>query len=274
MIFALLLAASSPNSALEAERAYSEAVLASGRQAAARSFGPQSDPWPIQHAPETARSPSVASMLQAAESSRRWWLTMMSVESHAERRPELVFPSCDPSGSAVVIGGLYDGGNRVGSYKTLWRNSAEGWRWEIDDYRRDGSKALAAESLQAIEPECSAKLTNEQLQIQAVSDAKEIASVLRQEQAGKQVDWLAVPRRSVAEDVIFVGNDGRRIRRLPAKLPIRRIAGALSSGSSYDETLRWSSRVLDGSAQAHSFQITQWRGPKNGWQIVYYELRG
>ena len=69
MIFALLLAASSPNSALEAERAYSEAVLASGRQAAARSFGPQSDPWPIQHAPETARSPSVASMLQAAESS-------------------------------------------------------------------------------------------------------------------------------------------------------------------------------------------------------------
>ena len=39
MIFALLLAASSPNSALEAERAYSEAVLASGRQAAARSFG-------------------------------------------------------------------------------------------------------------------------------------------------------------------------------------------------------------------------------------------
>lgn len=44
MIFALLLAASSPNSALEAERAYSEAVLASGRQAAARSFGPQSDP--------------------------------------------------------------------------------------------------------------------------------------------------------------------------------------------------------------------------------------
>ena len=199
---------------------------------------------------------------------------MMSVESHAERRPELVFPSCDPSGSAVVIGGLYDGGNRVGSYKTLWRNSAEGWRWEIDDYRRDGSKALAAESLQAIEPECSAKLTNEQLQIQAVSDAKEIASVLRQEQAGKQVDWLAVPRRSVAEDVIFVGNDGRRIRRLPAKLPIRRIAGALSSGSSYDETLRWSSRVLDGSAQAHSFQITQWRGPKNRWQIVYYELRG
>jgi hypothetical protein len=121
MILALLLAAATPQTAVEAERAFAAEAQTKGQWTAFRKYAA---PDAIMMAPGTvnahkflerfASDPKVPVM---------WW-------------PARVWVSCDDSLAVTTGPWVRRGGTQVGSFTTVWRREADGaWRWVYDNGR-------------------------------------------------------------------------------------------------------------------------------------------
>lgn len=273
MIAALLLGAASPVSALEAERAYARAIRIDGRRVAARSFGPALG-WDAACADSAAVAKRPLREFASFNRTCEQWRTMVDRDSRAERRPALIFHSCEANGPVVISGTLVDEGKPVGTFRTAWLKSATGWQWNTDHYSTTASVRPLKAKPRSMTPDCGRHSTFDQQLKLLKPDVDLLLSNLVAAQIGEHVDWLATQRRLVAADVIFTTGNGEFKRGLPRKLPNYDVVGNLPSGESKDASLQWDGWLIAGIASAYNFAIKQWCGVKKGWQTVYYELNG
>lgn len=230
-----------------ARRAQSEGQWAAFRATAAPDaimFVP--DPKPIAVALKGATEPSVPVM---------WW-------------PGIIAPSCD--GTLGLSTGPWvraaSGGN--GTFSTIWRKTANGWRWQIDHGRPTPKLVPAGQTPAVIAPVCTGTTASDAA-VREVEYDKLAASVA----ARAGVDGAAAFAANATADVL-VQTEGAMPARGPANLPKTKFGAALASGHSDDWTLAWASRALiGGEAGAHDLRVWQWRG-KDGWKLVVYETIG
>jgi hypothetical protein len=182
--------------------------------------------------------------------------------------PGTIAPSCD--GSLGLSTGPWvraaSGGH--GTFSTLWKRTATGYRWQLDHGRQTPKLVPAGNSPTVIAPVCAGATAAGVAAREADYD-KLAASVA----ARAGVDGAAAFAANAAADVL-VQNEEVMPARGAAALPKTTFGAAIASGHSDDWTLAWASRaLLGGQPGAHDLRVWQWRGSA-GWKLVVYETIG
>lgn len=156
----------------------------------------------------------------------------------------------------------------VGTYTTIWRKAANGYRWRINHGRNTPQLVPAGDKPAVIATSCDGT-SAAGAAARSVAYDRLAASVA----AAAGAQGTAAFSKDAASDVL-VQTENAMPARSPAALPAIKFAAALASGHSDDWTLAWASRALiGGEAGAHDLRIWQWRG-KDGWKLVVYETIG
>jgi hypothetical protein len=230
---ALLLAASSGQSVADAERAFAALAQTDGQWPA---FRATAAPDAILYAPGPMNAEAVLSRLPPPAAPLNW-------------RPARTFTACDGS-LAYSTGPWARSDGKTGSFGTLWRHDAAGWRW-IYDEGHDGG-ALAGASAQTVEQQAACPGP-----IGSVGESHEILG-------GDPVP-LSVLKAGAAADLVEAA-DGA----MPVSL---RLAAASGEGASGDRTLRWRINPIVGSATgAHLLRVWSWDGRR--YRLVVIDASG
>jgi hypothetical protein len=156
----------------------------------------------------------------------------------------------------------------VGTYTTIWRKMADGYRWRMD-HGRNTPKLVAAGDKPALIATTCEGASAAGAAARGVAYDRLAASVA----AKAGVDGAAAFASDAASDVLVQAENAMPARG-PAALPKTKFGAALASGHSDDWTLAWASRALiGGEAGAHDLRVWQWRGAA-GWKLVVYETIG
>lgn len=234
-----------------AERAFARRAQVEGQWRAFRetaapdAFMYVPSPKPVAQALATASEPSVPVM---------WW-------------PATIAPSCD--GTLGISTGAYvrAASAGVGTFTTVWRRTASGYRWQMDQGRPTPHLVATGNTVAVIAPVCSSAATDPAARAAAYDRlAASVAASAGAEGAS------AFAANATSE--VLVQAEGAMPVRGPAALPPTRFGAALASGHADDWTLAWASRaLLGGAAGAHDLRVWQWRGDA-GWKLVMYETIG
>lgn len=182
--------------------------------------------------------------------------------------PGTIAHSCDGSLGLSTGPWVRAASGGQGTFSTIWRRTASGYRWVLDHGRPTPKFVAAGNSPTAIAPVCTGTTTVDVAAREADYDrlAANVAA-----RAG--VDGAAAFAANAAVDVL-VQNEEVMPARGAAALPKTTFGAAIASGHSDDWTLAWASRaLLGGAAGAHDLRVWQWRG-KDGWKLVVYETIG
>lgn len=182
--------------------------------------------------------------------------------------PGTIAHSCDGSLGLSTGPWVRAASGGQGTFSTIWRRTASGYRWVLDHGRPTPKFVAAGNSPTAIAPVCTGITTVDVAAREADYDrlAANVAA-----RAG--VDGAAAFAANAAVDVL-VQNEEVMPARGVAALPKTTFGAAIASGHSDDWTLAWASRaLLGGAAGAHDLRVWQWRG-KDGWKLVVYETIG
>lgn len=182
--------------------------------------------------------------------------------------PGTIAHSCDGSLGLSTGPWVRAASGGQGTFSTIWRRTASGYRWVLDHGRPTPKFVAAGNSPTAIAPVCTGITTVDVAAREADYDrlAANVAA-----RAG--VDGAAAFAANAAVDVL-VQNEEVMPARGAAALPKTTFGAAIASGHSDDWTLAWASRaLLGGAAGAHDLRVWQWRG-KDGWKLVVYETIG
>jgi hypothetical protein len=227
---ALLLAAAPAQSVADAERAFAAAAQANGQWAAFRATAaPDAILWapgPVNAQRFLATQPEPAVMLS--------W------------RPAHTLTSCD--GTLAYSTGPFTRGGESGSFGTIWRRGADGWRWLYDN-GHDGGAPFGAG---------------------VTEDRSACGSPPR---GDAQADDTLAPQSmtALAGGALagaIVASDGA----LPATL---RLAAAAAEGASADRTLRWRiNPITGGKPGAHLLRVWSWDGRRYRLAVLDYSSGG
>ncbi len=231
-----LLAAGTPQTATEAERAFAATAQAEGQWAAFRAFASDKailfTPEPVPAGPwlKDRTEPPVPVM---------WW-------------PRLSFRSCD--GTLAVNTGpwIRAAGGATGSFTTIWhRDIVDGqaqWRWQMDHGRDTPGFIPAGAKVQEVVADC------------ANGDRK----------APPSGDDALKPH--LAKDIV-VQLEGAMPQTGATALPAFKTTGLIREIQSGDASMSVRVHAIAGKPGAHDLQLWQWRG-KDGWRLVLYETVG
>ena len=235
-----------------AERAFARRAQVEGQW---KAFRLTAAPDAIMFVPDA--KPVAKALIGAAEPavSVMWW-------------PGIIAHSCDGSLGLSTGPWVRAASGGQGTFSTIWRRTAVGYRWVLDHGRPTPKLVAAGNSPTAIAPVCTGATTVDAAAREADYD-KLAASVA----ARAGVDGAAAFAANAAADVL-VQNEEAMPARGAAALPKTTFGAAIASGHSDDWTLAWASRALLGGATgAHDLRVWQWRG-KDGWKLVVYETIG
>ena len=116
MIVAMLLAAATPTTALDAEQAFFEDAQKLGQWSAFRKWAASDG---LMFVPQPVNAQEWLKDRKDPPEAVKWWA------SHS-------FVSCDHSFAVNVGPWTREGGTRHGYFTTVWRRQADGWRWTYD----------------------------------------------------------------------------------------------------------------------------------------------
>ena len=182
--------------------------------------------------------------------------------------PATVAASCDGTLGLSTGPWVRAASGGIGTYTTLWRKMAEGYRWRINHGRNTPKLVATGDQPTVIATTCEGASA-------AGAAARGVAyDRLAAAVAAKAgTEGAAAFAESAAPDVLVQIENAMPMRG-PANLPSTKFGVALASGHSDDWTLAWASRALiGGDAGAHDLRVWQWRG-KLGWKLVVYETIG
>ncbi len=227
-----------------ARRAQTEGQWKAFRQTAAPDaimFVP--DAKPVAKALEGATEPPVPVM---------WW-------------PGTIAPSCDGTLGLSTGPWVRAGSGGHGTYTTIWKRTATGYRWVLDHGRPTPKLVAVGNSPAVVAPVCGSGT--------AAAREAEYDKLAASVAARAGVDGAAAFAANAAADVL-VQNEEMMPVRGSAALPKTTFGAAIASGHSDDWTLAWASRALLGAKEgAHDLRVWQWRGSA-GWKLVAYETVG
>ena len=245
-------AAAAPADAVAAtERAFARRAQSDGQWRAFRAFAAPDavmfvpNVKPLAEALSTAREPSVPVM---------WW-------------PATIVMSCD--GSVAVSTGpwVLAATAGKGSFTTVWRKTANGYRWQLDHGRGTPQLIAAGNVPRVVTPSCTASAADPEVRSNAYEKLAASVAASAGAEGASAFAAVAVPD-------VLVQAEGVMPVRTPAALPPAKFGAALASGHADDWTLAWASRaLLGGAAGAHDLRVWQWRG-RDGWKLVMYETIG
>ncbi len=182
--------------------------------------------------------------------------------------PGTVAASCDATMGLSTGPWVRAGSAGFGTFTTIWRKTADGYRWRLDHGRNTPRLVPAGDKPAVIAGACDGA-TASGAAARGVAYDRLAASVA----AKAGVDGAAAFAANAATDVLIQPENAMPVRG-PAALPKTKFGAALASGHSEDWTLAWASRALiDGEAGAHDLRVWQWRG-KDGWSLIVYETIG
>ena len=182
--------------------------------------------------------------------------------------PGTIAPSCDGTLGLSTGPWVRAASGGQGTFSTIWRRTASGYRWVLDHGRPTPKLVAAGNSPSVIAPVCAGTTTAGLAAREAEYDKLAAGVAAR---AG--VDGAAAFAANATADVL-VQNEEAMPARGAAALPKTTFGAAIASGHSDDWTLAWASRtLLGGAAGAHDLRVWQWRG-KDGWKLVVYETIG
>jgi ketosteroid isomerase-like protein len=117
MILALLIAAATPQSAVEAERAFAAAAQTDGQWTAFRAFAA---PDGVMFTPQQVNAQEWLKGRADPPQSVMWW-------------PAEAWVSCDGTTALTTGPWLRGGGKSAGYFTTVWRRQPDGsWKWLLD----------------------------------------------------------------------------------------------------------------------------------------------
>jgi len=240
------------NAVVAAERAFAQRAQVEGQwkafrlTAAADAIMFVPDAQPLAKALSGATEPSVPVM---------WW-------------PGTIAASCDGTLALSTGPWVRAASAGQGTFSTIWRRTASGYRWVLDHGRPTPRLVPAGNSPSVIAPVCSGANAAGAAVREAEYD-KLAASIA----ARAGLDGAAAFAANAAADVL-VQNEAAMPARGPAALPRTTFGPAIASGHADDWTLAWASRALiGGQVGAHDLRVWQWRGTA-GWKLVVYETIG
>lgn len=226
-----------------ARRAQTEGQWKAFRQTAAPDaimFVP--DAKPVAKALEGATEPPVPVM---------WW-------------PATIAPSCDGTLGLSTGPWVRAGSGGHGTYTTIWKRTATGYRWVLDHGRPTPKLVAAGNAPTVIAPDCSGTAGGRE------AEYDKLAAGMA---ARAGIDGAAAFAANAASDVLVQNEEAMPVRG-SAALPKTTFGAAIASGHSDDWTLAWASRALLGAKEgAHDLRVWQWRGTA-GWKLVAYETIG
>lgn len=235
-----------------AERGFARRAQAEGQWKAFRAtaapdaimFVP--DAQPLAKALSGATEPSVPVM---------WW-------------PGTIAASCDGTLALSTGPWVRAASAGHGTYSTIWRRTASGYRWVLDHGRPTPKLVPAGNAPSMIAPACEGA-SAAGVAVREIAYDKLAASIA----ARAGMDGAAAFAANAAADVLVQTEEAMPARG-PAALPKTTFGPAIASGHADDWTLAWASRALiGGQAGAHDLRVWQWRGPA-GWKLVVYETIG
>ncbi len=235
-----------------AERAFARRAQAEGQW---KAFRATAAPDAIMFVPSV--KPVAQALAGAVEPSVpvMWW-------------PATIAPSCDGTLGLSTGPWVRAASAGVGSYTTIWKRTASGYKWVLDHGRPTPRLIAAGDAPGVVAPICGGAGAGTAATREADYDKLATSVAAR---AG--IDGAAAFAADAVADVL-VQAEGAMPVRGPAALPRTKFGAALASGHSDDWTLAWASRALIGAeAGAHDLRIWQWRG-RDGWKLVVYETIG
>jgi hypothetical protein len=117
VIFALLLAAAAPQSAIDAERAFAAAAQTDGQWTAFRAYAA---PDGVLFTPQQVNAQEWLKGRADPPQAVMWW-------------PAEAWISCDGTTALTTGPWLRDGGRTAGYFTTVWRRQPDGsWKWLLD----------------------------------------------------------------------------------------------------------------------------------------------
>ena len=257
ILIALATAAAAPalshtDAVIAAERAFARRAQTEGQW---KAFRATAAPDALMFVPDVKLAS--AALANATEPSVpvMWW-------------PATVAASCDGTLGFSTGPWVRAASAGVGTYTTIWRKTADGYRWRLD-HGRNTPKLVAAGDKPAVIATTCEGASAAGAAARGVAYDRLAASVAAK--AGK--DGAAAFASDSAPDVL-VQIENAMPTRGAAALPKTKFGTALASGHSEDWTLAWASRALiGGEAGAHDLRVWQWRG-KDSWKLVVYETIG
>jgi hypothetical protein len=182
--------------------------------------------------------------------------------------PGTVAASCDGTMGLSTGPWVRAGSAGFGTFTTVWKKTATGYRWRLD-HGRNTPKLVAAGDKPAIIASLCEGASAAGAAARGVAYDRLAASVA----AKAGVEGATAFAADAAPDIL-VQLENAMPARGTANLPKAKFGAALASGHSDDWTLAWASRALiGGDTGAHDLRVWQWRG-KDGWKLVVYETIG
>lgn len=238
-----LLAAGTPQTAVEAERAFAATAQADGQWSAFRAFADDKailfTPEPVPAGPwlKDRAEPPVPVM---------WW-------------PRLSFRSCDGALAVNTGPSIRAAGGATGSFTTIWRRDiVDGrpqWRWQMDHGRDTPGFMPAGAKTQEIVADCS--------------NADRKAPPSNVTRPASEAEAL---KPHLAKDIL-VQLEGAMPQSGATALPAFTTTGLIREIRSDDTSMAVRIHAIAGKPGAHDLQVWQWRGSE-GWKLVLYETVG
>ena len=245
-----VVAASPADAIASAERAFARRAQNEGQWKAFRAFA---TPDALMFVPTVK---PVAQILAGAPEPLvpvMWW-------------PGTIAPSCDGTLGVSTGPWVRAASGGIGTFTTVWRKTANGYRWQLDHGRPTPKLVVAGDTPSVISPACGGATD---------ASAREAAyeKLAASMAASAGAEGASAFAANAAADVLVQGENVMPVRG-PAALPKTRFGAAVASGHSDDWTLAWASRaLLGGDTGAHDLRVWQWRG-NDGWKLVVYETIG
>ena len=229
---ALLAAAAAGQTVADAERAFAAEAQASGQWPAFNAFAA---PDAILYAPGPTKAHDVIARAPAHSAALSW-------------RPARTITSCDDT-LGYSTGPWTRSDGKWGSYGSIWRRGADGWKW-IYDGGHDGGAPAPASAVEESRAACPAP-------IGAVGELHET------------VPGVPVPvaqlKGGARSDLVEL-SDG------PEPLAMH-LGPFQAEGASVDRTLRWRiNPIVGGATGAHLLRVWAWDGRR--YRLAVFDVTG
>jgi len=230
---ALLAATVAGQTAADAERQFAAEAQAIGQWPAFRAFAA---PDAILYAPGRVRAQDVLARAAAPAATLSW-------------RPARTITSCD--GTLAYSTGPWSRSDRkAGSFSTVWRHGADGWKWLYDDGHDGGPMTAASASVVEEQAACPGP-------IGAVGDMHE-----------------TLPDAAIPVATLTGGARAGLVALADGPLPLTlRLGAPEGEGASADRTLRWRINPVRGaSVGAHLLRVWAWDGRR--YRLAVFDVTG
>jgi hypothetical protein len=164
--------------------------------------------------------------------------------------PAITMTACDGTlGYSTGPWRRPDGGR--GSFGTIWRKDAAGWRWIYDGGHDDGGFANAAGAVAEMQSACPAPIGA-------------AATMPREE----------LPMTAVPVATLLAGSAPDLIRASDGPMPLAlRLGSPEAAGASADRTLQWRINAVTGAKPgAHLLRLWSWYGRR--YRLVVFDVTG